>query len=237
MMRAHLQEAAIVLAVLTDEHRIDRRLHIVVNPTRAGAPEEREGALVRVEHHLLALARIGAHEHHAAVAKPDMRDLQGRRHAANQRDLVTPIELVGLARRKTQRNVGVRRCPRALLSPGYCIASDRRIAASISKCTQILKNPDQRQTFARSSAVVLTKQTLELRPPGPNPRQRLLRALVVKLGGVRPDDFPNHLPGNVQVPTDLLDRLPLRKIGPAYLRNRLHNKHSNPGLPVIGRPM
>jgi hypothetical protein len=83
MMRAHLKEAAIVLAVLADEDRLHRRLHIVVDPTRAGAPEECEGALMCVEHHLLALARIGAHEHHPAVAKPDMRHLQGRRHAAN----------------------------------------------------------------------------------------------------------------------------------------------------------
>jgi hypothetical protein len=29
-----------------------------------------------------------------------MRDLQRRRHAADQGDLVTPIELVGFARRK-----------------------------------------------------------------------------------------------------------------------------------------
>jgi hypothetical protein len=120
-VQAHLQKAAIVLAVLADEHRIDRRLHIVVNPTRAGAPEEREGALVRVEHHLLALARIGANEHHPAVAEPDMRHLQGRRHAADQSQFVTPIELVGLAPRKAQRNIGVRRPARALLSPGDSI--------------------------------------------------------------------------------------------------------------------
>jgi hypothetical protein len=34
----------------------------------------------------------------------------------------------------------------------------------------------------------------------------------------------------MQVPADLLDRLPLRKIGPPYLRDRFHNKHSNPAL-------
>jgi hypothetical protein len=237
MMRAHPQEAAIVLPVLADEHRIDRRFHVVVDSARAGALEEREGALVRVEHHLLTLARIGAHEHHPAVTEPDMRDFQRRCHAADQRDLVAPVERVSLARRKAQRNIGVRRCARALLPPGDRIAPDRRVAASISKSAQILENPDQRQTLASEPTVVLIKQDLELLPPGTNPWQRLLRALVAKLGGVRPDDLPNHFPGNVQVPADLLDRLPLRKIGPAYLRDRFHNKHSNPGLPVIGRPM
>jgi hypothetical protein len=80
MMRAHLQEPAVVLAVLADEDRVDRRFHVVVDAARAGAPEEGEGPLVRVEHHLLRLARIGAHEHHAAVAEADVRDLRGRRH-------------------------------------------------------------------------------------------------------------------------------------------------------------
>ena len=85
MMRAHLEEAAIVLALLADEDRLHRRLHVVVDAARAGAPEERERPLVRVEHHLLRLARIGAHEHHTAMAEADMGDLHGRRHAVHAR--------------------------------------------------------------------------------------------------------------------------------------------------------
>ena len=115
MVRAHLQEAAIVLAVLADEDRLHRRLHVVVDAARAGALEEGERPLVRVEHHLLRLARIGAHEHHPAVAEPDMRDLHGRRHAVQHDDLVAPVELVGLARREGQRHEGARR--RARIAP------------------------------------------------------------------------------------------------------------------------
>jgi len=173
MMRAHLQKAAIVLPVLADEHRIDRRFHVVIDPACAGPAEKRESALVRVEHHLLALARIGANEHHPAVTEPDMRHLQGRRHAADQSEFVTPIELVGFARSKAQRNIGVRRRARALLSPGDRITPDRRVAAPISKSAQILENPDQRQTLARSPPVVLIKQGLKLLPPGANPGKRL----------------------------------------------------------------
>ena len=43
VMGAHLQEAAIVLPVLADEDRLDRRLHVVVDAARAGALEEGEG--------------------------------------------------------------------------------------------------------------------------------------------------------------------------------------------------
>src|ERR1700735_5607360 len=71
MMRAHLEEAAIVLAILADEDRLHRSLHVVVDAAPAGALEEGKGAFVRVEHHLLRLARVSAHEHHAAVAETD----------------------------------------------------------------------------------------------------------------------------------------------------------------------
>src|SRR5260370_10105853 len=43
---AHLQEAPIVEPVLADEDRLHRRLHVVVDAARAGAPEEGEGPVV-----------------------------------------------------------------------------------------------------------------------------------------------------------------------------------------------
>ena len=89
-MRAHLEKAAIVLTVFADEDRLHRRLHVVVDPALAGAAEEREGAVVGVEHHLLRLARRGAHEHHAAVTEPHVGDLHRRRHPADDDDLVAP---------------------------------------------------------------------------------------------------------------------------------------------------
>jgi hypothetical protein len=58
VMPAHLQEAAVELPVLATEDRLDRRLHVVVDAARAGPLEELKGAGMRVEHHLLALARI-----------------------------------------------------------------------------------------------------------------------------------------------------------------------------------
>jgi hypothetical protein len=52
-MGTHLKEAPIVLPFLANEHRLHRRLHVVVDAARAGTLEERKGTLVRVEHHLL----------------------------------------------------------------------------------------------------------------------------------------------------------------------------------------
>ena len=90
VMAAHLQETAIVDAVLADEDCLHRRLHVVVDAALAGAPEHGECPVVRVEHHLLRLARIGADEQHAAVTEPDMGGLYGHRHAVQQDDLVAP---------------------------------------------------------------------------------------------------------------------------------------------------
>ena len=67
-MAAHLEKAAIVEPLLANEDRLDRRLHVVVDPARAGAFEEGKRPVMGVEHHLLALARIGAHEQHPGMA-------------------------------------------------------------------------------------------------------------------------------------------------------------------------
>ena len=65
---AHLQEPAIVGPVLADKHGLDCGLHVVVDAALARTFEEGKGAIVRVEHHLLRLARISANKHHPAVA-------------------------------------------------------------------------------------------------------------------------------------------------------------------------
>jgi hypothetical protein len=141
---AHLGEAAVVGALLADEDRLDRCLHVVVDAARAGALEEGECPVMRVEHHLLALARIGPHEQHAAVAEPDMRDLHGDGHAVDQHDLVAPVELVGLAWREAQRHVGFRCRRPAHLAPRLGIAPDRVVAAVVPGTAQRLEHPDQR---------------------------------------------------------------------------------------------
>jgi len=103
-MAAHLQETAIIGTLFADEDRLDHGLHVVVDPARAGAFEEGKRPIMGIEHHLLAFARVGPDEHHAAVAEPNMGDLQGHRHAVDHHDLVAPVELVGLARFKDQRH-------------------------------------------------------------------------------------------------------------------------------------
>jgi len=66
----------------------------VVDAAPARALEEGEQRpVVGIEHHLLRVARISAHD--AAVAEPDMGHPDGDCYTAQQHDLVARIELIG----------------------------------------------------------------------------------------------------------------------------------------------
>lgn len=56
IMPAHPQKAPVERTILAQKDRVHCRLHVVVNAPRARAAEEPEGAVMRVEHHLLARA-------------------------------------------------------------------------------------------------------------------------------------------------------------------------------------
>ena len=177
-MAAHLREAAIELALLANENRLHRRLHVVVDAARAGALEKGEGALMRVENHLLRLAWIGANEDHPAVAQAHVGDLHDRRHAVEQDDLMAPVELIGFTRIEAERNIGGSRQRSLLIAPFARIAPHRVIAAFIAKAVQILENPDQSQPLSRWFFRVRLQQIVELFGPRSELRQRLRIASV-----------------------------------------------------------
>jgi len=149
---------------------------------RVQVPLKNAKAVVCVEHHLLGLARIGPHEQHPAVAQPDVRHLHGDRRAVDQHDLVRPVELVGLARCKAQRHIGFCRRRSALGAPLLRVASNRVVAALVAEPAQRLEEPDQHQPLARRLALVGQQQPIQLIAPRIDPRQRLLAALIAKLG-------------------------------------------------------
>jgi len=146
----------------------------------AGSLEQRKGPVVGVKHHLLCLARISAHEQHPAVTKPDMGDLHDHRYPAQHDDFVAPIELVGFARSKAQRDIGCRRRLPMLLGPSPGIAAHRIVATVIATPAQFLEDPDQRQLLASRFTRVGYQQLLEVRCPSPQLRSRLDIPLVLE---------------------------------------------------------
>jgi hypothetical protein len=207
VVSAHLLEATVVGAVTADEDRVHGRLHVVVDAPRTGPAEEREGPVVRVEDHLLALAGIGPHEQHPAVAEPDMRDLHRRGHPVDQDDLMAPVELVGLARIEAQRHVGGSRRLAFRPRPRRGVAPDRVVAALVAERLKLLEDPDHRQPIALRLAGVLRQHPIELILPRPDLRLRLDAALVGELRRAGPDDPAHRVPRHAQFTADLLDRL------------------------------
>ena len=181
VVAAHLQEPAIIRPLSADKDRIDRGLHVVVDPARAGALEEPEPAVVRVEHHLLRLTRIGPHEQHAAVAQAQMRNLHRDGRAVDQHDLMAPVELVGLAGREAQRHIGIRQRRDLLAPPVTGITTHRVVAAFVTEPSQCLEHSDQRQTLAARLGLIGSEQSVQLLSPCSETRHRLLLALVAEL--------------------------------------------------------
>ena len=229
-MAAHLQEPAIIGPLAADKDRVHRSFHVVVDAARAGALEERKALVVRVKHHLLRLARVGAGEQHPAVAQPQVRDFHRDRRAVDQHDLMAPVEPVRLARRKAQRHERIRRRGRPLAPPRPGIPPDRVVAALVAKPAQRLEQPDQRQPLAAGLGLVGLKQLVQPLPPCAKARHRLLLALVLEVRRLRPDHLTHGLARYPQLAADRLDRFALHEMGPTDPRNRLHNKHPKPAL-------
>ena len=102
---------------------------------------------------------------HPAVTEPNMGGLHDHRHAAQQNDLVAPVELVGFARSKAQRNIGCSRRCTVLLAPTIPVTPDSIVSTVVAKPTQLLEQSDQRQTFTRRLPLVRQQQLIELVPP------------------------------------------------------------------------
>ena len=129
MVGAQLQKAPVVGALLANEDHAHRRLHVVVDAPPADPAEEVEGPFVRLEHHLLALAREDLNQLHAAVAEPHVRRLHLGRHTRQARVLVAPVELVGLAGIEAQRHKTLRWRQPPPPGPGRHRRSRRQVLA------------------------------------------------------------------------------------------------------------
>ena len=226
MVRTHLLEAAVVVPLLAHEHRAHRRLHVVVDAPPADPAEEAEGTLVRLEHHLLALAGKDLDQIHPAVAQPHVRRLHPGRRPRQTRVLVAPVELVGLARIEDQRHKGLRRRQQtATAPPRPGVAAHRVIATLVAQLAKVLMDLQQGQAVPALLLLVGFQLALELLDPRSQLRHRLDLARVGVRGRIASYHLAYRVLGNPQIPGELLDRNALHQMIPTDPRNRLHNQH------------
>jgi hypothetical protein len=230
VMRAHRQKAPVEAPLLADEHRIDRRGHVVVDAAPAHPAKQAEGVVVRVEHHLLALARIGPHQEHPAVAEPDVRHLDRGGHPAEHHNLMRPVELIGLARREPQRDKH-RAVLRLSAPPLADMALHAVVGTGVTFGTQQLEQPPCGQVLARRTLAVRLQHRVEPRDKRPKPRLRLNLALVAKLGRRSADRLAHRLPRDPQLAHNLADRLLINPKRPPDPANRFHRHHPRPRSP------
>ena len=230
MVAAHLQEAPIILTVLADEDRLHRRLHVVVDAARAGAFEEREGALVRVEHHLLRLARIGPARTSSgcgtdACARPSRspsRRSAERSRGSSRTGRLRPARTTAARRQPTDVGSRVRAASSAH-------SDEPRRSRPHSPARATLRTAGSASDARALLARVRRQKPIQRLLPAADPWQRLLTTFVAKLGRLRSQHLPDRLSRNPQLAADRLDRLPLNKICPADLRDRLHDQHPDQG--------
>ena len=146
---------------------------------------------------------------------------------------MAPVELIRFAGRKTQRNKRPNRARRMIALPFSRVAPYRIIAALITSPTQLLKQPDQRQSLTLWLRLVRSQQLIKHIPQRTKPRQRLVFPFVTELRCLRPYNLPDDFPRYPQFPADRLDRLALHKIRPPDFCDRLQYQHPDPGSPAF----
>src|SRR5271157_2461771 len=143
-------------------------------------------------------------------------------------DLVAPVELVGLARREGQRDEGARRRTRMRFAPAPRISPDGVVSASVAERPQLLENSDQRHPLARRRVRVPRQQPIEVFRPSTQLRPRLNLSPIEKRCLRRSQDLAHRVARQLQVASDLPDRLALNEMLAPYPTDRLHNQHPPP---------
>ena len=226
-MVSHHQEPAVEDTLFADEHGRHRRLHVVVDATLWHAAEEAEAARMRIEQHLLGLARIGPDVHRPRCAQPHMGDLHPHRLARDLDVLMAPVELVRLARHEQERDErrhAVTRILAPCCRPARRITPDRIVGALEPFAQQQIVDTRHPQPVAPMPRFVLYQQRIEPFLKRPDPRQRLHRAMIIERAFRRSDRLAHDLPRQPKITRNRLDRLTPGVLAPNP-NHCLHHQH------------
>src|ERR1700722_6794965 len=140
-MAGHRLKTQIDAPLLAAAYLVHGGTHVVVDPASRHATQNPEGMMVRVEQHLMRLQRIGTDDEGPAVAEFAVRNLQLGPRAADDGEILTPVELKRFAWRKRQRH---ERAPAgsplnllAFLLPGPREGGNPIVGAVIAQADQV----------------------------------------------------------------------------------------------------
>ena len=125
---------------------------------------------------------------------------------------MAPVELVGLARRKAQRHIGVGGRGRSLALPTAGVAPDRVVAACVAKTRAAPRRPGSASDAHAPTCPRSPPEADQFVLPRTDLRLWLHRPFVLERRRTAAHHLPNDLPRDPQFAADRLDRLPLNKI-------------------------
>ena len=227
VMRTHLQELGIDLALAAAQDRLHRRRHVVVNPPLALAVKSRKRTVMGVKHHLLALPGIAADERHAAVAQNELRNLDRHRHAANQHLLVAPVKLVGLTRLERQRNMRTGKAATMAMFPVPHMPANRLVARLATEIAKMLPDLLRVQLVTAPALAVALKKRLKLADMVTKLRTGLNQRppLVDMLPRTAAQNLAHRIARYPEILRNRTDRLTLDKPPVPDLRNLAQRQH------------
>jgi hypothetical protein len=218
-------EAAVEQPFLAGEDCLYNCLEIVIHHALRHAAEEGEGAVVRVEHHLLGFSGVGHDEHLAAECQPEMRDLDGLHNAVELDVLMAPVELTDLAGSKRQRNVGLRQgragfgCLPALHEPLHAV-----VGAAIPLGLQALEQPTRRPALRFRQQALSAQPGLQRLLERPQHWRRLLLPLIDRFA-LGPAMLANRRTRQFQATRNRTDALLADQMTAPDFRNYIHEQH------------
>lgn len=137
-------------------------LGVVVDALGTDPAEEVKAPPVGVEEHLLALAGIGLHQKHAAVAKADVGKIDLYPPPGQLGMILAPVKLKGLARPEAQRNENRRGQPRVLIAPPAHVAPHAVVATFVAQHHQILEEHLSRATPLSGKLLALLQKAFQV---------------------------------------------------------------------------
>jgi hypothetical protein len=194
MMGAHPQEASIVCASPADEHGVDGGLHVVVDPAPTDAAVKLKSFVVRIEDQFLCLAKVGAHERHAAMRKLHVCRLDDQWQTLQRDGLVAPVELVGFTGCKAQRHKGMRGRSSLLVAPGFGETMHAVMRAVVTAASQLFEQTLRRSAFSPRKLGLRFKDLGQNTHPRTELRRRLHAALILERGLVASNDLAHRGP-------------------------------------------